>query len=136
MILNLHFDRVVRNRLTYEGPYIMVDRNCSYQIGIRHIHIELQNNQISKDNDLWCLSTNLVDRSPINTLQAISYFTLARAKLNHDVVLSPVVFYPLEIHQLENPEFLIKRISREKYILIEHVFIQVEVKKCLESARA
>jgi len=128
MIINLHFDRFTENRFTYDGPFIMLEKNGSYQIGVRHIHIELENNQITKDNDLWCLSTNLIDRSPANTRQAVSYFTFARGKLNHDTTPSPVVYYPLEVHQLENPEFSIQRINREKIVNIEHVFVQIEIK--------
>ena len=135
MIINLHFDVFNKNRFLYEGPYIMLERNYTYEIGVRHVHIELQGNQISKDNDLWCLSTNLVDRSPANTRQAVSYFTFARGKVNHDIICSPVVFYPLEVHQLENPEFLIQRITKDKTLGIEQAFIQVEIQKCLESAR-
>ena len=132
MILNLHFDSFERNRFSYEGPYIMLDRNFTYQIGIRHVHIELQSNQISGDNDFWSLSTNLVDRSPANTRQAVSYFTFAKGKLNHDIKYAPVVFYPLEVHQLENPEFFIQRIGKQRELLIEQAFVQLEIRKCLE----
>lgn len=133
MILNLHFDNFTKNNFYYDGVYIMLDRNCTYQVAVRHLHIELPSNQITKDNDLWCLSTNLIDRSPTNTYQAISYFTLGRGKLNHNCTPTSVLFYPLETHQLENPQFLIQRISKEKQINIEHVFVQLEIKKCSDS---
>ena len=110
----------------------MLDRNSSYEIAVCHMHIELKSNQISKDNDLWCLSTNLLDRSPANPIQAISYFTLRRGKLDHEIQPSPVVFYPLEVHQLENPYFLIQQVSKEKVIDIKNVFVQLEIRKCLE----
>jgi len=135
MIINLHFNTFNQNCFGYEGPYVMLDRNTNYIVAVRQIHIELQSNQISKDNDLWCLSSNLVDRSPSNTLQAISYFTMIKGKLNHTSVPSPVVFYPLEVQQLDNPEFLVRRVSKEKNINIEHVLVQIEIKKCLDSAR-
>jgi len=134
MILNLHFDKFSENNFNYDGVYVMLDRNCTYQVAVRHLHIELSSNQITKDNDLWCLSTNLIDRSPINTYQAISYFTLNRGKLNHDCTQTSVVFYPLDTHQLENPHFLIQRISKEKKINIEQAFIQLEITKCLDLA--
>lgn len=129
MILNLHFNSFNNNRFTFDGPYMMLERNCEYQIAVRHVHIELSSNQITKDNDLWVLSSNLVDRSPANTFQAISYFTFSKGKLNHDATPSPLVFYSLEIHQLENPEFIIQRIGKEKQINIEHAFVQLEIIK-------
>lgn len=107
----------------------MLERNCEYQIAVRHFHIELSSNQITKDNDLWVLSTNLIDRSPANTNQAVSYFTMNKGKLNHDVKPSSVISYPLETHHLENPQFLIKRINKEKVVSIEHAFIQLEIVK-------
>jgi len=132
MIINLHFHNFNKNKFNYEGPYVMLERHYKYEIGVRHVHIELQSNQISRDNDFWCLASNLVDRSPANTLRAISYFTFAKGKLEHDVTPSPVVFYPLEVHQLENPEFIIQRVHKEKVINIESAFIQLEIAKCLE----
>ena len=133
MILNLHFDVVKNNRFDYDGVYIKVDRNCTYQVAVRNLHIELASNQITRDSDLWCLSTNLVDRSPTNIYQAISYFTLNKGKLSQDSTSSPVVFHPLEIHQLENPQFSIQRIPKEKQLKIEHIFVQLEIKKCSDS---
>jgi len=134
MILNLHFENFTKNNFNYDGIYLMLDRNCTYKIAVRHFHIELSSNQITKENDLWCLSTNLIDRSPTNTYQAISYFTLNRGKLNQKCSPSSVVFYSLETHQLENPQFLIQRISKEKQINIAHAFVQLEIKTCLDSA--
>ena len=129
MIINLHFNTFNGNHFSFDGPYIMLERNCDYQIGVRHIHIELSSNQITKDFDLWALSTNLVDRSPTNTFQAISYFTMTKGKLNHDSTPSSVVYYPLETHQLENPQFIIQRINKTKQINIEHAFVQIEIIK-------
>jgi len=129
MILNFHFNNFNGNQFKFDGPYMMLDRDCHYQIAIRHFHIELSTNQITKDNDLWVLSSNLVDRSPANTYQSISYFTLSRGKLNHDATPSPLVFYPLEIHQLDNPEFIIHRVNKDKQINIDHAFVQLEIIK-------
>ena len=131
MIVNLHFDKIVNNRFVYDGV-ISLDTNYSYQVAVRHVHIQLESNQISKDNELWCLSTNLVDRCQANPLQALSYYTFSKGKLNHEITPSPVVFFPLEEHHLENPQFLIQRISKDKLITVEHIFVQIEIRKCLE----
>ena len=129
MILNLHFDSFKNNQFNSDGLYITIERNSQYQIGAHQIHIELASNQITKDNDLWALCSNLVDRSPANPFQAISYFTFNKGKINQSATPSPVVFYPLETHQLENAQFIIRRITKEKQINIEHAFIQLEITK-------
>jgi len=136
MIINLHFNKFRQNRFVPDGPYIMLDKYIPYEITVKQIHIELQSNQISKDNELWCLSTNLVDRSTANPMQAVSYFSLTRGKLNYSITQMPVAFYPLEVHQLENTEFLLQRVDKEKKLKIENAFVQLEIRKCLELARA
>lgn len=129
MILNLHFESPKNNKLYFDEPCVTIERNCKYYGGIHKIHIELSTNQISKDNELWALCTNLVDRSPTNAFQAISYFTFNKGKLNQSVSPSPVLFYPLENHHLENPQFIIRRISKEKLVSIDRAFIQLEIIK-------
>ena len=110
----------------------MVEREYKYIVTLRHLHIELASNQISKDNELWCLSSNLIDLSSYNTRQAISYFTLSKGKVNFDIVPLPLVFYPLEKHQLENPHFVVERITEEKILNIKNAFVQIEITKCSE----
>jgi len=135
MIINLHFNEFRKNRCVPETLFVMLERDVAYEMSVNHIHIELKSNQISKDNELWCLSTNLIDRSTSNPLQAVSYFTLARGKLNYNVTHGPVASYPLDVHQLENTEFLFRRVTKEKILNIQQAFVQIEIKRCLESAR-
>ena len=136
MILNLHFDKCESNKLSFDAPYIMLEKQCSYEIGLRHFYLELLSNQITKDNELWALSTNLVDRSPTNTFQTISYFNTSKGKLHQSFIPGSVVFYPLEVHHLENPQFLIQRINRSKILQIDHAYIQLEIKRvCLDSVK-
>ena len=132
MIINFHFNQVKDNRFGYDGPYVIFERNTDYEVAVRNFHVELKSNQISKDIDLWCLSTNLVDRSPANPEQAISYFTMTKGKLNQTSHPVAVVFHPLETNNIENPQFFIKRINKNKIIQIEHAFVQLEIRKCSE----
>ena len=134
MIVNLHIDDVIKNQFIYQGPYILLERNRQYEICVRHVHIELKTPQITKDKELWCLSSTLVDRSPTNQNQSISYFTLEKGKLCQEYTPASFVFYPLETHQLENPQFVIRNINKEKEISIAKAFIQLEIRKCLALA--
>ena len=133
MIINLHFDSFNKNQFIYQGPYILLERNTQYQIAVRHINIDLKGSQITKENELWCLSSNLVDRSSTNQYQSISYFTLEKGRQSHNFIPASLVFYPLETHELENPYFKIRNITKEKQVNIEKAFIQLEIRKCLES---
>ena len=137
MILNLHFDKFDNNNFLFDGtqPLVMLERNQNYIIGLRLLHIELEtSNQVTKDNELWSLSTNLVDRSSANSYQAISYFTMTRGKWNQVHTPTSVVYHPLETHELQNPRIIIQRITSNNILSIKKVFVQLEIKKCGESA--
>lgn len=135
MIINFHFDKFVDNQLIFDGPYIYLDPDCKFTVALLHMNFHLDGNPISRDNDLWALSTSLVDRSPANPYQSISYFTWTKSRLTQDFIPSPVVKYPLEVHHLENPQFELKRIRDKTNLKIKGAFIQLEITKtCSDSA--
>ena len=107
-----------------------LNREYDYEICLRHIHIKLKTNQMNRRNDeLWTLSTNLVDRSPSNPNSAISYFTTTKGQLHQDHLVPSVVFYPLETHHLERPTFNLQKIGQDQDIVIEFAYIQLEIRK-------
>ena len=132
MIINLHFNQFTGNLFHFESSMVTLDRNMKYEFGVRFFHLTLTAEPVKKEQDLWSLSTNLVDRSPTNQFRSVSYFILPKT-LSQGWEPSSVVFYPLEKHQLENPVFFIERIPRDKQIDISHAHIQLEIRKCSDS---
>ena len=137
MIINIHFTEFFDNKFVFDGPYLYLDPDCKYTVTLLHLNFHLDGNPISRDNDLWALSTSLVDRSPANPYQSISYFTWSKSKLTQNFVPNTVVKYLLEVHQLENPQFEIKRIRDKTDLKIKGAFIQLEIiKTCSVLANA
>jgi hypothetical protein len=135
MMINIHFNNCFDNKLIFDGSMPYLDPECKYSVALKHFNLHLNENHISRDNDLWVLSTSLVNRSPINSYQCLSYFTFKKGKLTQDYVPSSVIKYPLEIHQLQNPKFEIVRVRENKSLEIKAAFIQLEIsKQCLDSA--
>ena len=130
MIVNFHFTNFTGNALHFEGPLIMLERNQNYVIALRHIHVELKSNQIRHDQELWSLKTNLVDRTPTNPKQCISYFNTTKGKLNQSSISTSLVFYPLELHHLENPKFYLQKIAEDQQLALKNVLLQLEIKRC------
>ena len=132
MILNLHFENFINDYFVYEGPYVMLERNCQYLVGIRKMHLELSTaNKIQNEDELWAVSSNLVDQTPINPRQSLLYFKMKEFSKRQFFSSSSVTFYPLEKHQLDFPKFWIKRLSPEnqprEYFI--KAFIQLEITK-------
>ena len=134
MLINLHFSSFNGNKFVYEGPYILLDRNEKYLVGVHYFHFRLKNkNQIREHNVLWSLSSNLVDRSPANPKQSISYFATTMGMVNQAWGEFSQTFYPLEVHHLENPEFWTEKIADDQQLEIESALIQLIIKKCSDS---
>ena len=131
MIVNFHFSQFIGNLFKFEGPLLLLERNVKYEFAVRYFHLSLET-ETAKEYSLWSLSSNLVDRSPTNPKQSISYFILPKTLIQGWEPHS-LVFYPLEKHQLENPVFFIERIPRETQLDISHAHIQLEIRKCSDS---
>ena len=111
----------------------MLDRNEKYVVGVHYLQIVLKNQtQITREHDLWSLSSNLVDRSPANPKQSISYFVTRMHLFNQTWETWELtdLFYPLEVHHLENPEFWVEKIVEDQQLEIKHAFVQLIIKKC------
>ncbi len=134
MIVNFHFSQFTGNSFHFQGPFLLLDRNVEYEVAVRLFHLSLKT-EPAKEHSIWSLSSNLVDRSPTNQKQSISYFILPKTLIQGWEPRS-LVFYPLEKHQLENPTFYIEKITRETQLDISHAFIQLEIRPCLDFQRA
>ena len=133
MIISFHFDEFNGNNFVFRGPQITLDRNYKYEICLRRLHLQLKSNKFNRhEGELWALSTNLVDLSPINPKQCFSYFTTKKGRLHHDFVPHAVLFYLLETHHIENPIFSVQKIGTDQEIDIENALIQFEIRKCLD----
>ena len=133
MIINFHFDEFNGNEFVFRGPKITLDRNNNYSICLHRLHLQLKSNKVNRhEGELWALSTNLVDLSPVNPKQCISYFTTKKGRLHHDIVPCSFLFYPLETHHIENPLFSVQKIGAEQEIDIENALIQLEIRECLD----
>ena len=113
----------------------MLDRNEKYVVGVHYLQIVLKNQtQITREHDLWSLSSNLVDRSPANPKQSISYFATTMGMVNQAWGEFSQTFYPLEVHHLENPEFWTEKIwTDDQQLEIQSALIQLIIKKCSDS---
>ena len=134
MLINLHFSNFNGNKFVYDGPYILLDRNEKYLVGVHYFHLRIKNKaQLKVNYDLWSLSSNLVDRSPANPKQSISYFATTMGMVNQTWEEFTQTFYPLEVHHLENPEFWVEKIADDQQLEIESALIQLIIKKCSDS---
>ena len=128
MIINIHFNKFSDNKFIFDGPYLYLDPDCKYTISLLHLHFHIENQrypQPSYITDLWVLSTSLVDKSPANPEQALSYFTWTKQRLTQDFIPRSFIKYPLE------------RIKENTNLKLESAFIQLEIiKKCSDSASA
>ena len=128
MIINIHFNKFSENKFIFDGPYLYLDPDCKYTISLLHLHFHIENQrypQPSNVSDLWVLSTSLVDKSPANPEQALSYFTWTNQRLTQDFIPRSFIKYPLE------------RIKENTNLKLESAFIQLEIiKKCSDSASA
>lgn len=119
--------------LSVQLPNVYLDRRYSYKVGVHHVYVELlpttRNNNIV-DNELLCLNTNLVDRSSLNAMQTIFHFwNIARKQYTQFAKVPNVVFYSLQLYELESATFEITRQFTDQLVDIKNIFIQLEVLK-------
>ena len=135
MIINLTGQLDASGNLIMELPKIYFDQKFSYKIALTMIHVEMPHalKTTVKSGSLFCLNTNLVDRSSANPAQSIYHFWLRDKDMTHSTALYSravnVKYYGLHLFDFENATFEITRPFTTEKIEIKNIFIQLEVVK-------
>ncbi len=131
MIINLtgkQNDLKTEPELVFNLPQLYFDRRFAYKVGLHIIHVEFDNEVTNPD--MLCLNTNLVDRSSVNPTQTIGHlWTYARRGTCQYLRLTPVVYFPLHLFDLQNAKFQVTRQFVFSQVKIEKIFIQLEIVK-------
>ena len=133
MLINIDGSKVDGNNFAINSPSIRLDDRTCYKIGITHLNFILENNNDNKelhDNELLCLSTNLVDRSSLNPCQGALYFPFVSKKhFWQDVKFPGTTYNTLALHEIENASFQIIRVHADSPIKLEKIFIQLDISR-------
>ena len=131
MLINITGNFNSHGKFIYEKPNIFFDRRFGYKIGVRHLNVEFRANVNLKDNELFCVSTNLIDCSPNNGLQSLFNFAIVKNRKSiQNYKEDGVVFHSLQLFDLGDATFTIKRVFAEnKSVDILNIFLQLEVCK-------
>ena len=107
--------------------------DCSYEIGVREIILEIKSGQISEKDSNWMICSNLIDRCSANQKRALSFLVLNPHKNRYHLEFSPIAFHPLErIHTL--PRFEFRPTFKRSPLKIKNLLLRLEIKrKCSDS---
>ncbi len=114
-------------------PPVRFDSRLTYKVSIRHLHFILANNDVNRhlhDNELLCLTTNLVDLSSINTMQSPLFFAFnAKRHLWQNIKFPDSTCYNLALHEIDNASFGIVKVYNEQQLILDNIFIQLEIQR-------
>jgi len=114
----------------YDLPGVLLDRKFGYKVGLRHLNIEFHPTAIVKENELHALSSNLIDRSPQNTMQSLFNFSIVNRKSIQNWKPPSIIFHTVQLYDLSNATFHISKVFDEsKSIEIINIFLQLEILK-------
>ena len=131
MLINVTGNFNSKGQFVYEKPNILFDRRFGYKIGVRHLNLEFRPNVNLKDNELFSVTSNLIDCSPNNSLQSLFNFSIVKDRKSiQDYKADSVIFHSLQLFDLGDATFSIKRVFTEnRPVDILNIFLQLEVCK-------
>ena len=134
MIIDFISENIQGSAFTTSQHFCGLNSDCTYEIGIKQIVINLKSNKTDLDTSLWMLTTNLIDRCSTNPNRSVSYFCLEKVKTRFIFNFPSIDFFLLErIHTY--PTFELKSLFGQQKIEIANVIVRVELRrKCLASA--
>ena len=106
-------------------PPITLDKRFNYKVCVRHLNF-LAKDQFD-NNELFCLTSNLVDLSNRNPMQSLLSFNydgkFPRQNIN-PVVLS---YRSVQLYDLENVSLAIKKYQTDLEVPLEYLFVNLEI---------
>ena len=102
--------------------------DCSYEIGIKEIILEIKSGQITEKDSNWMICSNLTDRCSANPKRALAFCVLNPHKNRYHFQFSPISFHVLErIHTL--PRFEFRPTFKKANLKIKDLLIRLEIKR-------
>ena len=128
MLINL-YGKNKRGILNYDFPAITLDQRFNYKIGVTSINFELRDHSDIRDNELFCLVTNLVDLSVNNSFQSIVNLAYVHKRRIQNKQVTFVQYHSLNLYELQNSTFDLQRLTTEKLCELNHLFIQLDIQR-------
>lgn len=102
--------------------------DCSYEIGIREIILEIKSGQITEKDSNWMICSNLIDRCSTNQKRSLAFLVLNPHKNRYRIDFSSITFYPLErIHTL--PRFEFRSVFKSDRLKIKNIIVRLEIRR-------
>ena len=109
-------------------PRINLDRRFNYKIGLSNIHYKIDTGaETIEDGELLSIVTNLIDLSGSNDKQTIAEFPFNSRKAIQNVKLPIVHFHPVQLYELENGSFELRRFFRNTSVDLKYIFLQFQI---------
>ena len=111
-------------------PNLCLDRRFNYKIALRHLNLKLlDKSQNLSRNELLCLASNLVDLSSCNPSQSVFIFKYDGRYPIIDIKPSIVTYNPVQLYEIENSSFVVKKYFEETELKFSQIFIHLEIQR-------
>jgi hypothetical protein len=128
MLINI-FAQPKDDILNWKLPIIHLDRKFNYKVGMTMMNFELQNSAGIRENEIFCLNSNLLDLTAMNANQTIGHLAFhAKHRIQHKEC-TIVLYQLLQIYEMDNVTFELRHLSTNTIAKLKHIFIQLEIKR-------
>ena len=111
-------------------PNLCLDRRFNYKVALRHLNLKLlDKSQDLSRNELLCLASNLVDLSSYNPSQSVFIFKYDGRYPIIDIKPSIVNYNPVQLYEIENCSFVVRKYFEETEIKFSQIFIHLEIQR-------
>lgn len=114
-------------KLDIKFPPISLDKRFNYKIAVRHLNFLAQDQ--FDNNELFCLTTNIVDLSNRNTMQSIISFNYDGNTPKQNINPAVLSYRSVQLYELENVSLSIKRYLTDEEIALEYLFLSLEISR-------
>ena len=126
MLINI-LGRFKDGKIHFELPACNFDLRFNFNVSLRYLHFKSR--APISNQTLLCLTTNIIDCSASNPLQALYCFKSAGSSPTQD--FRPIVLdnYPLQTFDLLNSDFQIRDYLEDRSIDLEYIFLLLEISR-------
>ena len=133
MILNLHgnLDQKLSTNLQFYIPSLSLDNTKLYEIGLIHLNFKLKDKSIIKGrNDLWMVTSNIIDTTLCNPRGSLLYFALDNRLQIQNTCPNNISYFNIRHREFTYVNFhLMPCYDTLTDLFITHCFLQLNIRE-------